>query len=158
MPKAKESRSKRGSGVKLVTSRGRRVAVATGRHVYLLPVLDAKLDKPENKMTPFEKMELVEEGISKKALQSLKDKADLDYNQLSTILNVARATLINKKGNEKFNKDVSDKILGLADIYAYGYQVFNDRDRFNQWIFRPNAALGQQRLLTCCTTALEGKK
>jgi putative toxin-antitoxin system antitoxin component (TIGR02293 family) len=147
MPKTKENRIKTGAQsqpVKLVTKRGKSVGVVTGRHVYLLPVLDASWSKPENKMTPYEKMELVEEGISKKALQGLKDKAGLDYNQLATILNVARATLINKKGNEKFSKDVSDKILGLADIYAYGYQVFDDRDRFNEWIFRPNAALGKQ--------------
>lgn len=96
---------------------------------------------PEFRMTSFEKMELVEKGISKKALESLKDKAGLDYEQLSHALNVARATLINKKGNEKFNKNVSDKILCLADIYSYGYDVFGDRERFNRWIFRPNRAL-----------------
>lgn len=112
--------------------------------LFLVPVLDQELEKPENKMTSYEKIELVEEGISKKALQSLKEKANLDYDQLAQVLNVARATLINKKGKEKFNKDVSDKILGLAEIYSYGYEVFEDRDKFNQWVFRPNAALGSQ--------------
>ena len=95
-------------------------------------------------LTSFEKIELIEEGISKSALESLKAKAGLDYEQLAQVLNVARATLINKKGNDKFNKDVSDKILGLASIYSYGYEVFEDRDRFNRWIFRPNQALAGQ--------------
>jgi putative toxin-antitoxin system antitoxin component (TIGR02293 family) len=98
--------------------------------------------KPEYRMTSIEKMELSEDGISKKALQNLKDKAQLDYNQLAKVLNVARATLINKKGNEKFSRDVSDKILGLADIYSYGYEVFEDMNRFNEWVFRENKALG----------------
>lgn len=101
-------------------------------------------DRPEHTLTSFEKIELIEEGISKKALIKLKEKADLDYDQLSTILNVARATLINKKEKEKFNKDVSDKILSLADIYSYGYEVFEERDRFNVWVFRENQALGGQ--------------
>jgi putative toxin-antitoxin system antitoxin component (TIGR02293 family) len=114
---------------------------------FLKPVNDQVIlislkGKPEYKMTSFEKMELSEDGISKKALQNLKDKAQLDYNQLSRVLNVARATLINKKGNEKFSRDVSDKILGLADIYSYGYEVFEDMNRFNEWVFRENLALG----------------
>ncbi|MGB8194307.1 MAG: antitoxin Xre/MbcA/ParS toxin-binding domain-containing protein [Chitinophagaceae bacterium] len=107
-------------------------------------VLTIKGPFPEFRMSSFEKMEIIQDGISKKALQNLKDKAVLDYDQLAQVLNVARATLINKKGNEKFSKDVSDKILGLADIYSYGYEVFEDRARFNQWIFRANRALGGQ--------------
>jgi len=100
--------------------------------------------RPEYQMSSFEKIELVEEGISKKALENLKQKAGLDYDQLSQVLNIARTTLLNKKGNEKFNKDVSDKILGLANVYSYGYEVFEERDRFNEWIFRKNKALGGQ--------------
>ncbi|HZI23496.1 MAG TPA: antitoxin Xre/MbcA/ParS toxin-binding domain-containing protein [Chryseolinea sp.] len=101
-------------------------------------------DRPEFELTPIEKMQMVERGISKNALQKLKDKSGLDYDQLSQLLNVSRTTLIGKKGNTKFNTDISDKILGLADIYSYGYEVFEDRDRFNEWIFRPNNALGGQ--------------
>jgi putative toxin-antitoxin system antitoxin component (TIGR02293 family) len=89
-------------------------------------------------------MELIEDGISKKALESFKEKAGLDYDQLAEFLNVARATLINKKGEDKFNRDVSDKIVSLVDIYSYGYEVFEDREKFNQWIFRSNKALGNQ--------------
>src|SRR5688572_17914049 len=101
-------------------------------------------DRPEFTLSPFEKMGLIENGISKKALENLKDKAGLDYDQLAKVLNVARATLISKKGKEKFTADVSDKILGLADIYSYGYEVFEDRDNFNQWVFSPNRALRNQ--------------
>jgi putative toxin-antitoxin system antitoxin component (TIGR02293 family) len=107
-------------------------------------VLIMKGDRPEHKMSSFEKFELIQDGISKKALQNLKEKAALDYDQLAQVLNVGRATLINKKGNEKFSQDLSDKILGLADIYSYGYEVFEDHARFNRWVFRPNQALGGQ--------------
>lgn len=103
-----------------------------------------KFGRPSFSISPFEKMDMIEKGISKKALENLKEKAAMDYDQLAKVLNVARATLISKKGNEKFNADVSDKILGLADIYSYGYEVFGDQDRFNQWIFRANMALGGQ--------------
>lgn len=107
-------------------------------------VLDRRTSRPETKMTPLEKMRLVEDGISKTDLEQLKEKAGLDYDQLAQMLHVARATLISKKGTEKFSEDISEKILQLADLYSYGYEVFEDRERFNAWIFRANKALGGQ--------------
>ena len=98
--------------------------------------------KQDNHITPYEKIEMINNGISKKDLEYLKQKSGLDYDQLAEVLSVARATLINKKGNEKFNQSLSEKIVSLADIYAYGFEVFEDEDRFNTWVFRPNQSLG----------------
>ena len=98
--------------------------------------------KAESQMTPLEKMEVSRGGITKAALEQLKQKTGLDYDKLAKILAVARATLINKKGKERFSPELSERILGLADIYSYGYKVFESEERFNQWIFRPNRALG----------------
>ena len=98
-------------------------------------------DKPENHMTVFEKIQRMEDGITKSELENLKQKISLDYNQLAKILDAARTTLINKKGEEKFDRAVSERIIGLADIYAYGYEVFEDENAFSQWMFRSNKAL-----------------
>jgi putative toxin-antitoxin system antitoxin component (TIGR02293 family) len=97
---------------------------------------------PEYQIQPMHKIKIVKEGIPKKALELLKDKARLDYNQLARVLDVSRQTLTNKKANGKFNQEVSNKILALADIYSYGYDVFQDTERFNRWIFSENSALG----------------
>lgn len=107
-------------------------------------ILDQASKKPESRMTPFEKIDIIKEGISKKDLEHLKEKTELDYNQLSKVLSVARATLINKKGSAKFDMVLSERIVGVADIYSYGYEVFEDENRFNEWIFRSNQALGGQ--------------
>ena len=108
-------------------------------------ILVRAAEKPENQMTSFEKIELIEAGVSKRDLENLKESAGLDYEKLGKMLSVTRATLINKKGNAKFNSALSEKIVALADIYSYGYEVFEDRDKFNQWIFRSNSALGGKR-------------
>jgi len=97
---------------------------------------------PETHLTSFEKIDLIRQGIPKKSLEYFKQKSGLDYDQLANLLSVARATLINKKANEKFNQALSERILRLADIYSQGYEVFGDLERFNSWIFRPNRALG----------------
>jgi putative toxin-antitoxin system antitoxin component (TIGR02293 family) len=107
-------------------------------------IFEGVSDKPEGQMTPMEKMVLVDQRITKKDLESLKEKTDLDYDELAQVLSVGRATLINKKGTDKFSAPLSEKIVGLADLYSYGYEVFEDKERFNQWMLRPNQALGGQ--------------
>jgi putative toxin-antitoxin system antitoxin component (TIGR02293 family) len=119
------------------------VAAYAVKQPYTLSVILGNA-KPENQMTPMEKLSIVRNGISKTDLETLKAKTKLDYDNLAKALSVTRATLINKKGKEKFNPAVSEKIVGLADLYSYGYEVFEDRENFNQWMFRPNQALGGQ--------------
>jgi putative toxin-antitoxin system antitoxin component (TIGR02293 family) len=104
----------------------------------------AVLFRPISQMTPLEKMGLIKKGISKKELEHLKNTAALDYDQLAEALAVTRATLINKKGLEKFSSSISEKIVSLADIYSFGYEVFEDEEKFNTWVFKPSRALGGQ--------------
>lgn len=121
-----------------------RTAARDGRLSKGKVILLGSAKKPESKMTTFEKISMVDHGIPKKDLEHLKEIAELDYDKLAKILLVTRATLINKKGEERFNTSLSEKILSLADIYSYGYEVFEDEKRFNQWMLRPNKALGGQ--------------
>lgn len=98
-------------------------------------------DSKSENVTAIDKMQKSRNGVTKGELEQLKEKASLDYDTLAKGLAVSRATLINKKGNDKFTPEISEKIVGLVDVYAYGYQVFGDVDRFNAWMFRPNQAL-----------------
>src|SRR4051812_44274063 len=100
--------------------------------------------KPESNMTALEKMQLARTGISKQDLELLKQTTGLDYDNLAKGLAVTKATLFNKKGKEKFSADLSERIVSLADIYSYGYAVFEDVEHFNTWMHRPNGALGGQ--------------
>lgn len=97
---------------------------------------------PIYQWSSFEKIGVIKEGISKEELENFKNAAELDYDTLSRLLNVARATLLNKKGNAKFDATTSEKIFHLADIYSYGYGVFESRAGFNRWMKSENRALG----------------
>lgn len=101
-----------------------------------------KTDKAEWQMTALEKMDMAKAGLSKKDLESLKSKTKLDYDKLSTLLSTTRATLINKKGTAHFSAVLSERIVSIADVYSYGYEVFEDETKFNKWVFKPNRALG----------------
>lgn len=96
---------------------------------------------PIYNLTSTQKMEIVENRISKNYLVLFKQLANLDYDALAKALSVTRSTLINKKGKEKFNNTVSENILALADLYSFGYSVFEDEEKFNKWMFSSNQAL-----------------
>lgn len=93
-------------------------------------------------MTSFQKMRIIRKGVSKIYLEKLKQTAELDYDSLATALSVTRATLINKKGEDTFSDQISERIVALADLYSYGYEVFGDKSSFHAWMFMPNQALG----------------
>ena len=105
-------------------------------------IIVEKTSKPEWRMTAVEKMNMVRVGINKKDLESLKSKTNLDYDKLSALLSTNRATLINKKGKENFSTALSERIVSIAELYSYGFEVFEDEVKFNEWIVRPNKALG----------------
>src|SRR3954463_12932606 len=84
-------------------------------------ILSHAAGKPESNMTALEKMQLARTGISKQDLELLKQTTGLDYDSLAKGLSVTKATLFNKKGEEKFSADISERIVSLADIYSYGY-------------------------------------
>ena len=105
-------------------------------------IIVEKAAKPEWQMTAVEKMEMARNGVNKRDLESLKIKTNLDYDKLSILLATTRATLINKKGTENFSATLSERIISIADLYSYGFEVFEDESKFKEWIFRPNLALG----------------
>ena len=104
-------------------------------------ILSSYFKSSENNLTSFQKIGMVDIGISKEELERFKARSGWDYFQLSDILGVARAKLIAKKGEERFDKQVSEKIVSLAELYSYGYEVFEDEVRFNTWVFSPNHSL-----------------
>lgn len=90
----------------------------------------------------FDKIKAIREGISKEELENLKNSAEVDYESLALTLNVTKATLHNKKGKARFDKYISERILLLADLYSFGYEVFGDRQKFNRWMKTEIRALG----------------
>jgi putative toxin-antitoxin system antitoxin component (TIGR02293 family) len=94
-----------------------------------------------------EKIDIIEHGVTKSEVEEVKKETGLDYETLAHILAVTKATLHNKKGNDKFNEVVSERLLLLAEIYAYGLEVFGDKAQLNTWLVSNIIALGGRRPL-----------
>jgi len=95
-----------------------------------------------SRLTPMEKMKLSKMGVSKKYLEKVKARTMLDYQKLADVLSINRATLINKKQDEKFSTAQSERIIGLDALFNQGLEVFLDKEKLNDWLNAPNRALG----------------
>lgn len=115
-------------------------------------------NQPKAKVIPvyqwssYQKINTIKNGITKEELESLKEQSELDYDTLATILNVTKATLHNKKGREKFDQYISERIFLLADLYSYGYEVFENKKRFNLWMKTDNRSLNGEAPLSLLDT------
>lgn len=107
---------------------------------------------PLHQWNSFDKIDAIREGVSKEELENLKNGAELDYDTLAKILDVAKATLHNKKGKARFDKYVSERVFLLADLYSFGYEVFGNREKFNRWMKSEARALGGVTPLTLIDT------
>lgn len=105
-------------------------------------MLQPQTTVPEYFMSNFEKARLVQHGISKASFEHFKQQAALDYFQCADLLSVARNTLLNKKGNDTYSLDISEKLVALAEVYTHGIAVFGALATLRQWLAAPNAALG----------------
>ena len=83
---------------------------------------------------------------------AFKQVIDIDYDHLSAILGTTKTTLHKKQGEETFSASVSEKIVALMNLYRYGYQVFEDHEKFNKWIQTANRALGNRTPLEVMDT------
>ena len=101
--------------------------------------------EPEHKVGITRAIGVIKRGISQKELLNLKNETELDYEKLSFIVGVTRQTLAKKDGSYTYEVSESDKIFRLAELYSYGYDVFENKEGFNLWMRTENAALGNAR-------------
>lgn len=88
-----------------------------------------------------DKEKIVRSGITKADLSDIKDILGLDYSILSAILGLHERSLYIKKNDDAFNKTVSDKIMSIAELFSYGYNIFKSQDHFHRWMHRKNRSL-----------------
>ncbi|RPD39236.1 antitoxin Xre/MbcA/ParS toxin-binding domain-containing protein [Chitinophaga barathri] len=84
------------------------------------------------------KIEAARAGVTKEQLTRLKEIFELDYDTLSTLLIVTNRSLHLKKGKDILSRNVSDRIIAIADVFSLGYNVFRERELFHNWLKSPS--------------------
>jgi len=94
------------------------------------------------------------QGISKSGLINLSKQSGLSIKSLSRFLSVTERTIQRLDDTLRFKPDVSERILMIAQLYANGFEVFGDKDKFRTWMGTYNISLGNVTPISLMDTAI----
>ncbi len=87
-------------------------------------------------------VELSKRGVTKSALSHLARALGFTTVHMATFLPVTERTIQRYKPKQHFKTYVSEQILELAELAAYGLGIFDSQEQFLRWLNGPNKALG----------------
>ena len=90
-------------------------------------------------------IELGRHGIRKSALRHLAANMSLTWRDMAKLLPITERTLQRYAMQRLLSQMVSEQALSLAEVVAYGSDVFGDRGNFLTWLSLPSAALGDRK-------------
>ncbi|WP_341836110.1 MbcA/ParS/Xre antitoxin family protein [Chitinophaga pollutisoli] len=84
------------------------------------------------------------EGVTKWELITIKVLLKLDFPTLSKLLNVTERAIYSYHPDEVISPIISDKILGIIEVYSYGYFIIGNINVRCDWMLNPNPRLNNQ--------------
>jgi putative toxin-antitoxin system antitoxin component (TIGR02293 family) len=87
---------------------------------------------------------IARQGLPRKAIDHLKQNTGLSYSFLAECLHINLRTLQRYEPEQLLSQTLSERALMIADVYAKGYDVFEDKDAFQHWMKTSVPALSNQ--------------
>ena len=92
-------------------------------------------------------------GISKASAESVISFTGMSKKSfVEDILNLSIKTLERKQADDKLDKRTSSLVIEVARVLEHTYQVFNDKEKVQKWLSKPNNALHGETPLSLFST------
>lgn len=85
-------------------------------------------------------------GITVPIYNLIKEKAPFTLDDWATYLGISSRSINRiKASNGNFKSIQSERILEIAEVVELGYDIFDSKEQFKQWLNTPNFALRKSR-------------
>lgn len=85
-------------------------------------------------------------GITVPIYNLIKEKAPFTLEDWATYLGISSRSINRiKSSNGNFKSIQSERILEIAEVVELGYDIFDSKEQFKQWLNTPNFALRKSR-------------
>lgn len=85
-------------------------------------------------------------GITVPIYNLIKEKAPFTLDDWATYLGISSRSINRiKSSNGNFKSIQSERILEIAEVVELGYDIFDSKEQFKQWLNTPNFALRKSR-------------
>jgi putative toxin-antitoxin system antitoxin component (TIGR02293 family) len=100
----------------------------------------------------FDLIDLSKRGLSKASLEHLSIFTGISVNKLVLFLPISFRSVQRLDRDERFSSAVSEGILRIAEVFAKGMDVFEDRELLMAWMSTPSPALNRKTPLDLLDT------
>ena len=99
-------------------------------------------------------IDIIKRGLETKSVNAFIEHSGLTKKQVSIFIHVSARTLQRNDPGKRLDINSSERLLELTRLYYMGIEVFGDTAKFNQWLQRPNLALGKQPPIDLLDTSI----
>ncbi len=97
-------------------------------------------------------IELSRKGLTMKQLREILKFTNLSLKELSSILSISDRQLTRYKDDKILRIDISAQLIQIAELYEFGYEVFENEEKFQKWMISKIRALGYQKPINLLDT------
>ena len=102
----------------------------------------------------FDLIKLSQTGITKKSLLAFSRYSNISILQLHDFLPLSIRTIQRYKPTDHFNPTVSEQVIHMAEVFAKGEEVFEDKDKFFSWLNFPNSAFDAKKPISLLSSII----
>lgn len=97
-------------------------------------------------------IELSRKGLTMKQLKEILKFTNLSLKDFSSILSISERQLTRYEESKILRTDISAQLIQIAELYQFGYEVFESEENFQRWMSREIRALGFQKPINLLDT------
>ena len=93
----------------------------------------------------FDIIKLSQTGLTKKSLQAFSRYSNIPMLQLHDFLPLSFRTIQRYKSTDHFNPRISEQVIQMAEVFARGEEVFENKEKFFSWLNFPHSAFDTKK-------------
>ena len=90
----------------------------------------------------FDYIELSRKGLTVNQLYKILDYINMNVRELSTIISLSERQLNRYEKGQILRTDISAQLIQIVELYTKGYELFEDKSKFQKWMNAEIVGLG----------------
>lgn len=93
--------------------------------------------------SPYDFIHIASKGINANVILNFRKYFNISRDFTASMLSVSEPTLYRwTKANKNLSRNYSIQLFEIVDMFIYGSEVFDNKEKFFKWLNLPNTALG----------------